>query len=148
MLIVIGEGIIGTNRIFDPCFGPGQFEANKSRVGDEGAERAIETTGGPVGLAIVRARRFLPVTTCMRRSRGIRRSRGMRGGRDMGGGRATSGLGYRANGRKIDGPHKENTKRDQQYDGGQPSHDVIKIAKILIGRGDGDSIQFVYRFGS
>ncbi len=103
MLVVVCEGIIGTNRIFDPCFGPGEFEANKSRVGDEGAERAIETTGGPVALVLIRARRFLPVTTGVRRSLGVGGGRGMPGGRWMpggrgiGGGRATPGLGYRAN---------------------------------------------------
>lgn len=113
MLVVVCEGIIGTNRIFDPCFGPGEFEANKSRVGDEGAERAIETTGRPAGLVVIRARRFLPVTTPVRGSCGVGSGCRMSGGRGMGSGRAAPGLGDWANGREIDGPHKENTKRDQ-----------------------------------
>jgi hypothetical protein len=96
MLVVVCEGIIGTNRIFDPCLGPGQFEANKRRVSDEGAERAIETIGGPVGLVLIRARRFLPLTTRVRRSREMGGGLGIGGGRGMGGGRGP-GLGYRAN---------------------------------------------------
>jgi hypothetical protein len=106
MLVVVCEGIIGTNRIFDPCLGPGQFEANKSRVRDQGAERAVKTTGGTAGLVIIRAGRLLLVTTFMRRGRGMRRGPYIRGCR------AAILLGYRANGREINGPDEEDTKRD------------------------------------
>ena len=72
MLIIIRERIIGSSRIFNGCLGPVQFEVNKCRVGDEGAERAVETAGGPVGLVIIRTGCMLPVTTFMRRRLGMR----------------------------------------------------------------------------
>lgn len=52
LLIVVGEQIIGSNRIFGNEFGAGRFKADKGRVGDQGAERAVEATGGTVAILV------------------------------------------------------------------------------------------------
>ena len=51
-LIVIGEQIIGSNRIFGGDLWTGRFEPDKGRVRDEGAKRAVEAAGGAVAFLV------------------------------------------------------------------------------------------------
>jgi hypothetical protein len=87
MLVIFSERIIGSNRIFDGCPGLAQIKANKGRVGDQGAERAVETAGRAVILLIFGARCLLGMANRMHRGSWIR------------GCSAAIPLGYRANGR-------------------------------------------------
>ena len=63
MLIIVGEQMIGPNRIFRGCFGVGRFEPDKRRDGDEGAKRAVEAAGGAVALLVFGAAALLVFLT-------------------------------------------------------------------------------------
>jgi hypothetical protein len=109
MLIIVGEQIIGFNRIFGGYFGTRRFEANKRRNGYEGAKRAIETAGGMFGLSAVWKTAFLVLA-----AGGLRfmasaifvaaliRSVG-----------AAILLGYRAHRREVHGTGEQDAEREQ-----------------------------------
>jgi hypothetical protein len=63
MLIIVGEQMIGPNRIFRGYFGAGRFEPDKRRDGDEGAKRAVEAAGGAVALLVFGAAALLVFLT-------------------------------------------------------------------------------------